>query len=328
MGFQLVLSYQKILITGCNGFIGKSLTERCLANGCTVLGVIRDPSRKVGLKDIPLKYVGEIGPSTDWKDTLRGVDAVVHLAGISETAGKTIKKQYFYQVNTAGTEHLARCAAKAGVRRFVFISTIKIHGEVSDVALRETDSPNPFSSYAASKLKAETAVREISLKTGMEYVILRPAVVYGPGVRGSFLKLMTWIAKGIPLPFGAIKNRRSFLFIGNLIEGIMNSLTHPRAACKTFLVADPDPLSTPELIRRVSNSLAIRQRLYYFPVFMLKILFVICNRKKEFMSLAGSLWADTSSIQKEIGWRPTASIKTGIQITVSWFRDKAIGVIL
>jgi len=322
-----VLSHQKILITGCNGFIGKPLSERCLASGGRVVGVVRNPSKQMSIKGISLKCVGEIGPDTDWGETLKGVEAVIHLAGIADTSGKTASVRRIHQVNAAGTEHLARCAAHAGVRRFVFISSIKVHGETCEALIRETDPLNPCSDYAASKMNAETAIWEISNTTGMEAVILRPAVVYGPGVKGGFFQLMSWIAKGTPLPLGAIQNRRSILFIDNLIEGIMNALTHASAAGKTFLVADPDALSTPELIRRLSNSLSVSARLYDVPVSLLRLLAVVCGRKKEWMSLTGSLWADTSKIQEEIGWRPTASVETGIQKTALWFRENATGVI-
>ncbi|MEJ5359716.1 MAG: NAD-dependent epimerase/dehydratase family protein [Desulfobacterales bacterium] len=327
MGLRLVLNHQKIVITGCNGFIGKLLTAKCLAMGCNVVGVVRNPTRELDVKGIMLKPIGEIGPYTDWNETLKAAEAVVHLAGISDTSGKKIQKRRLHQVNVEGTEHLALCAAHAGVRRFVFVSSIKVHGESCEAPVRETDPPNPFSDYAVTKVMAEKAIWEISNTTGMEAVILRPALVYGPGVKGGFRKLMDWVAKGMPLPLGAIKNRRSILFIDNLIEGIMAALTHPRAAGKTFLVADPEALSTPDLIRRLSHSLSVKERLYNIPVCLLRLLFVISGRKKEFMSLTRSLWADTSRIQEAIGWRPTASVETGIRKTALWFRENAGGSI-
>lgn len=324
MGLRLVLRNQKVAITGSNGFIGKPLTARCLASGAHVVGVLRQPSKQIDLKGITLKYVGEIGPDTDWEEALNGVEAVVHLAGISDASKKIASVQKIHQVNALGTEHLARCAAHSGVRRFVFLSSIKVHGETCETPIRETDPIGPCSEYAASKLKAETAIWRICNTTGMEAVILRPALVYGPGVKGGFLKLMSWIAKGMPLPLGAIRNRRSILFLDNLIDGIMNTLTHAGAAGKTFLVADPDPLSTPELIRMLSNSLAVKTRLYSIPVFLLRMLFLASGRKKEFLSLAGSLWADTSRIQEEIGWKPDVSVETGIRKTAFWFRESGV----
>ncbi len=234
MGLRLVLRNQKVAITGSNGFIGKPLTARCLASGAHVVGVLRQPSKQIDLKGITLKYVGEIGPDTDWEEALNGVEAVVHLAGISDASKKIASVQKIHQVNALGTEHLARCAAHSGVRRFVFLSSIKVHGETCETPIRETDPIGPCSEYAASKLKAETAIWRICNTTGMEAVILRPALVYGPGVKGGFLKLMSWIAKGMPLPLGAIRNRRSILFLDNLIDGIMNTLTHAGAAGKTF----------------------------------------------------------------------------------------------
>lgn len=258
---------------------------------------------------------------------MKEVEAVIHLAGISGSAGKTTPVRQIDRVNAAGTAHLARCAARAGVRRFVFLSSIKVHGEACETPIRETDPFSPCSDYAASKMKAETALWKISNTSGMEAVILRPALVYGPGVKGGFFQLMRWIAKGMPLPLGAVRNRRSILFMDNLIEGILNALTHPGAAGKTFLVADPEALSTPELIRKLSDSLSVRTRLYNVPVSWLRLLAVACGRKKEFLSLTGSLWADTARIQEEIGWRPTASVDTGIQKTALWFREQAHGVI-
>ncbi len=329
MGIFLVLKNLRVLITGSEGFIGKALSDQCLLSGVHVTEVVRKRPKASNSSRVPQQIIADIGPETDWKEALQGIDAVVHLAAKTEIGqnGKGARRDLF-QVNVAGTEHLARCAAKAGVRRFVFISSIKVHGETSRRPLRESDEPNPASRYVVSKLEAERSLSRISASSGMELVVLRPPLVYGPGVKGGFLMLMNWIAHGRPLPLQSIKNRRSLIYIDNLVDGILTSLTHPRAAGKIFLIADPEPLSTPDLIRRLAAALAVNPRLYACPPFLLRIVCRLTGRKKELRSLTESLMADTSSIQTEIGWNAPIPLGKGLSTTADWFRSGHNGDLL
>jgi nucleoside-diphosphate-sugar epimerase len=311
-----------LLITGCNGFIGRSLAEACLSEGWQVRGGIRSAQRAVCLPGkVQPAAVGDIGPGTDWSEALRGVDAVVHLAAkVHEAGGKGSEAEY-YGMNTAGTARLARSAAEAGVKRLVFISTLKVHGEQSSSAFRENDPPDPRGAYAISKNEAENVLREISARTGLEAVILRPPLVYGPGVKANFLKLLGMIARGVPLPFKTIENRRSLVYLGNLVNGVLACLAHPAAAGKTYLIADEEPVSTPELIRETAYALGVTPKLFRSPAVFLDMAAFLFGKSELLHRLTGSLWADTGTIRMELGWRPKFTLAEGLRETASWYRE-------
>ncbi|MDQ1253894.1 MAG: UDP-N-acetyl-alpha-D-quinovosamine dehydrogenase, partial [Euryarchaeota archaeon] len=221
----------KILVTGATGFVGKALCKRIASNGWHVRGVVRSAEQAANLSaGVEVVQMESIGADTDWSDALAGVDAVVHLAARVHVMqdNATDPLSAFRQVNVAGTERLARMAAKAGVRRFIFLSSIGVNGNIThDQPFIEEDKPRPYSPYTLSKFEAEQVLRRIASETGMEVVIIRAPLVYGPKNPGNILQLLHVIAKGWPLPFASIKNLRSFIFIGNLVDAIITCINHP-----------------------------------------------------------------------------------------------------
>lgn len=248
----------KALVTGATGFVGKALCAGLSASGYGVVPAVRCNS------GLPHEMVvGNLDASTDWRSALSGCDAVVHLAARVHVMDDTSQNPLalYRETNTEATLNLARRAAQAGVKRFIFISTIKVNGEGRDEPYRETDAPAPKDAYAISKWEAEQGLQRIARETGLEVVILRPPLVYGPGVKANFLRLMRTVEKGWPLPLGAIRNRRSLLYLGNFVDAIRLCVEHPAAAGQTFLVDDGQPVSTPDLIRAVAHAMGRPARL-------------------------------------------------------------------
>ena len=314
---------RRILVTGASGFIGRALCARLLADGFLVRGVVRELSRSVslpqGMKIVP---IGSIGPDTDWTDVMNGIDSVIHLAArvhiMQERAMDPL--QEFRRVNFHGTERLARQAAQSGVKRFVFMSTIGVNGSTSGSrAFNESDDLGPHNPYAVSKLDAELGLREISAKTGMEVVVVRAPLVYGPGNPGNFLRLLNAVANGWPLPVAAINNRRSLIYLGNLIDAVMRCITHPRAAGQVYLASDGDDVSTPELIRRVAAALGRRARLFPFPPALMHMAGNLLGKSAAIESLLGSLTIDSGKIRRELEWKPPYSMEEGLKETAEWY---------
>ena len=267
----------------------------------------------------------DIGPETDWRAPLEGAHAVVHLAArvhqLSDLASNPL--QAYRAINTAGTLNLADQAAQAGVKRFVFISTAKVWGEQSgDRPFDETSPARPDDPYGISKWEAEIGLQQIAQKTGMEYVALRPPLVYGPGVKANFLRLIRWIDRGYPLPFAAIHNRRSLIGLGNLIDAIATCIDSPAAANQTFGIADGAPLSTPDLIRSLATQLHRPARLFPISPTLLQFVARRVGRETEIARLTENLELDTSHIASRLGWRPPESPEIGFARTVSWYRGQ------
>jgi nucleoside-diphosphate-sugar epimerase len=265
--------------------------------------------------------VGDIGPETDWHVALGGVEAVVHLAARVHVMRDTSVDPLaaFRAVNTEGTLNLARQAAAAGVKRFIFVSSIKVNGEGRDSPYTEFDLPAPQDAYAISKWEAEQGLREIESATGMEVVILRPPLVYGPGVGANFLRLMRSVERGWPMPFGRVDNRRSLLYLGNFTDAIRVCLDHPAAAGKTFLVSDGDDVSSADLIRRLALAMCRPARLLPVPPSWLRAAGVLFGRGAEVDRLLGSLCVDSSQIRRELGWRPPFSMDEGLRQTADYY---------
>jgi UDP-glucose 4-epimerase len=222
----------------------------------------------------------------------------------------------FRSINTVATLNLARQAAQVGVKRFVFVSSIKVNGEGRAVPYRETDAPAPEDAYAISKWEAEQGLRQIERETGMEVVILRPPLVYGPGVKANFLRLIQVVKRGWPLPLGAIRNRRSLLYLGNFVDAIRLCVEHPAAAGQTFLLDDGEPVSTPELIRALARAMGRPARLLAVPVSALEFAGMLLGRRAAVARLMGSLWVDGSAIRSRLGWTPLFSMEAGLAATV------------
>jgi UDP-glucose 4-epimerase len=308
-----------VLITGVNGFVGRALCAELLRGDHSVRGALRkiegSPER-VGGKPI---VVGAINATTDWKAGLAGCDVVVHLAArvhvMDDKASDSLAE--FRKVNTEGTLNLARQAAQAGVKRFVFVSTIKVNGEGRDAPYRETDLAAPEDAYAISKWEAEQGLNRISRDTGLEVVILRPPLVYGPGVKANFLRLMQIIQRGWPLPLGAIRNRRSLLYLGNFVDAIRVCIEHPDAAGQTFLLDDGEPVSTPDLIHALARAMGQPARLPAVPVGLLEFAGALLGKRAAVARLAGSLYVDSSLIRSRLGWAPPFTMEAGLAATVA-----------
>lgn len=304
----------KLLLTGATGFVGTALSARLVILGYEVVPTVR------GKSGLPNEVVvGNLDASTDLGIALAGCDAAVHLAArvhvMSDNSENPLAQ--YRATNTEATLNLARQAAAAGVKRFVFISTIKVNGEGRDAAYRETDTPVPEDAYAISKWEAEQGLLRIAQETGLEVVILRPPLVYGPGVKANFRRLLDTVARGWPLPLGAIRNRRSLLYLGNFIDAIRVCIEQPAAAGQTFLVDDGQPVSTPDLIRAVAHAMGRPAHLLAVPVGVLEFAGTLLGKRGAVQRLTGSLWVDSSLIRARLGWTPPYSMAAGLAATVA-----------
>jgi nucleoside-diphosphate-sugar epimerase len=258
----------------------------------------------------------------EMQQVLDGVQVVIHLAArVPVIAGHESNQLHdFYRVNTDWTERLARAAVGQGVRRFVYMSSIKVNGEQSLVPFTEADPPNPQDPYGVSKCEAERALATVSSQTGLETVVIRSPLVYGPGVGGNFLQLMNFVRKGIPLPLARVENRRSLIYRGNLVDALIRSAQDDRAAGRTYLVSDGEDLSTPELVRRLAKALALRSCLWPAPLSALQWFGQVVGREAMLERLLGSLQVDSSKIRRELDWHPPFRLDQGIAETATWFR--------
>jgi nucleoside-diphosphate-sugar epimerase len=322
VGLQVVVSNGSLLITGCNGFIGQALARRCLVEKKAVKGSARSVTKSNSLPEgVTPVIIKDVGPHSDWFKALSGVTEVVHLAAKVHNlkkSGDNSEEDYF-RTNIAGTAHLARAAADAGVRRMVFLSTIKVCGEGREEPYTEADGSAAQDTYSFSKLEAENVLREISCRSQLETVVLRPPLVYGPEVGANFLRLIQLVERRVPLPFASVSNRRSLIFIENLVDAILSCLRQPEAAGKTYLVADSESPSTPELITQIAEMLGVPAKLFFFPPAALRWAATLFGKQKESDRLLGSLVADTSKIRREIGWSPKFAQREGLRATVEWY---------
>lgn len=304
----------KILVSGASGFVGRALCGHLKTHGHAVVPAVRNAS---GIVDEVI--IGNIDSATNWTTALKVCDAVVHLAARVHVMDDTAQDPLalYRATNTDATLNLARQAALAGVKRFVFISSIKVNGEGRDTPYLETDLAAPEDAYAISKWEAEQGLWQIAQETGLEVVILRPPLVYGPGVKANFLRLLQIVARGWPLPLGTIRNRRSLLYLGNFADAIRISLEHPAAAGQTFLIDDGQPVSTPELIRAVAHAMGRPERLLAVPVGMLQFAGALIGKQAAVARLTSSLWVDSSLIRSRLDWTPPFTLEAGLAETVA-----------
>ncbi|WP_018951797.1 SDR family oxidoreductase [Thioalkalivibrio sp. AKL12] len=311
----------RALVTGATGFVGSGLVDRLDADGVAVRGALRSEVAAAGSFEPVM--VGSIDGATDWGDALAGMEAVVHLAArvhVLDEPG-TDPLEAFRRVNVEGTLRLARQAAEAKVRRFVFVSSIGVNGNETVRPLTEGDPPSPQEPYAVSKREAEDGLRGLAAETGMELVIIRPPLVYGPGAPGNFGSLLRWVHKGVPLPLGAAtQNRRSLVALDNLVDLIVTCLEHPAAAGETFLVADGEDVSTAGLLRKVGDALERPARLVPVPVWMLRAGAAALGKGEMARRLLGSLQVDASKAREVLGWVPPVSLDEGLRRAVAPLR--------
>ena len=307
----------KILVTGASGFVGKSLAAELFRQGYAIGAAVR--STKSQINNAEVVVVGEIDGNTDWTNALPSVDVVIHLAArvhvMKENFANPLAE--FRKVNVEGTRHLAQSAANTGVKRFVYVSSVKVNGEQTDLSpFTELDIPNPQDPYGVSKLEAEQALHKISAETNLEVVIVRSPLVYGANVKGNFAQMIKVLAKGIPLPLSAVRNLRSLVYIENLVSALILCSTHPNAAGKAYLVSDGEDISTAELLRQLGEAMGQPARLFSCSPTLLKLAGRLIGKSEQLDRLLGSLQVDSSKIRKELGWVPIVSFAEGIKKTV------------
>lgn len=322
----------KFLVTGANGFIGKVLCSELALHGQFVRAALRSADSK--LENCELASVGSIEGGTDWRNALRNIDVVIHLAAHVHITEDPVADSLaeFLKVNLHGTENLAQQASRAGVKRLVYVSSVKVNGESTSLAgnycasdsrkqkmFTETSSPDPQDSYAMSKWLAEMALQRIGKETGLEVVVVRPPLTYGPGVKGNFLKLLAAIEKGMPLPLAGAMNARSLVYVGNLVDALIACATHPSAAGQIYLISDGTAVSTAALVDKMAHALGRPNRSFYVPPKLLRGVAALLGRTAQVNRLIGALVLSDASIRSDLGWMPPYSFEQGLQATVDWY---------
>ncbi len=306
----------KVLVTGASGFVGKTLCDALEATGISYIPVTRKLTRQFYDKQV---IVEELTSTTSWSDVLEKVDAVVHLANRAHVMRDASAEPYneYKAVNVDATLNLANQAIKAGVKRFIFVSSIKVNGEfTTSKPFNESDKPKPEDDYGKTKYEAELALKELCADSNMELVIIRPPLVYGPRVKANFLNLIKLCNINLPLPFRAINNKRSFIYIENLVSFLVLCIKHPRAANQTFLISDNDDQSTTSLIATIRTQLNKPICLLPIPKSILNILFILLGKKSLINRLLNNLQIDSSKAKNLLDWEPPFTFKQGIERTI------------
>lgn len=308
-----------LLITGANGFVGRALISKLaletnhFVRASVRKKIIQFPSQIEVLENM------DASSNTNWTDALRDIDVVIHLLARVHVMDDKVADPLleFRNINVNATIALANAAAKLGIKRFIFLSSVKVNGESTfHKPFSESDLPHPQDAYAISKWEAEEALRKISKDTGMEIVIIRSPLVYGPNVKANFLKMMQYIKRGIPLPLGAIQNKRSLIGVDNLVDFIATIISHPNAANQTFLISDDEDISTTDLLRRIGKYIGRPARLIPLHPKILSFLFNILGRQDFGDRLLGSLEIDITKAKKLLAWSPPKTLDEGLRATI------------
>lgn len=306
-----------VMVTGGTGFVGRVLIDRLVRDKRFIPRAASRREDRCSFGAGEQVRIGDLGSDTDWRAAVAGVSTVVHLAARVHVMqeSEADSTDVFRKANVEGTLSLARQAVEAGVRRLVFVSSIKVNGEATlpDRAFTPTDSPRPQDPYAVSKWEAEEGLRQLARQTGLEVVIVRPPLVYGPGVRANFRRLINLVQRGLPLPLGAVNNKRSLVAVDNLVDLLTHCIDHPAAAGQTFLVSDGEDLSTPELIRRLAKALGRPARLIAVPPALLRLAGRLTRRAQEVERVIGSLQVDISHACETLDWRPPVAVDEALR---------------
>jgi UDP-glucose 4-epimerase len=302
-----------VLVTGASGFVGRHLVPLLAANGWVVRRAVRTPPQD--RNDV---MIDTLGPTTDWREAVAGVDAVVHLAARVHHQKEEHAIELYHSVNVGGTLHLARTAVAAGVREFIFISTILVHGRSNNgrPPFREDDTLTPRGLYGMSKAAAEAGLKELVAGSGMRVTVVRPPMIYGAGAKGNFALLEKAVKRRVPLPLANVRNRRAFLSVENLASFVLHRLSHPGRDFDVFLVADSEQVSTPQFIERLAQAAQTSPRLFWVPKPLLSTLLMASGRSEANDSLLGSLELDLSKVST-IGWQPPVSLDEGLRLALS-----------
>lgn len=317
---------KKVLVTGASGFVGQALCKALVSRGFDVLVAVRSAAQPHNLKGVSVALTGDIGPDTEWSGALPGVDTIFHLATSTPPAGEPAPRnpaKEFLRVNAEGTRRLALAAAAAGVRRLVFTSSVMVYGEAQRAGqLEESIMPAPGEPYGRSKLEAERILTELSADSGLETVIVRIPLVYGPSTRGQLLRLMRVCSWPFPLPFANVQNQRSMIYVDNLADALIHCAAYPDAAGQTFFVRDNEDISTPKLIALLRKALGRPPLLFPVPGCFLR---PFDRFIKRYISIAISLnssTVDDSRIRKAIGWHAPFSLNEGLEETAAWYGNE------
>lgn len=315
----------KVLLTGATGFVGRGLLERLAAEpGLRLAVAVRSPLGGE-FPGVEVHPIDGLEGARDWRPTLRGVDVIVHAAArvhvMRETSADPLAA--FRAINLQATLDLARQAAAAGVRRFIFISSVKVNGEATlpGRPFRADDAPAPADPYGVSKLEAERALAALAAETGLEVVVIRPPLVYGPGVGANFAALMRAVQRQVPLPFAWVRNKRSLVSRDNLVDLVRVCLAHERAANQVFLASDDDDLSTAELCRHLAVALGVPSRQLPVPEFLLHGAAALLGRREQAQRVLGSLQVSVDKNRELLGWRPPVGVAQALAVTASWYRE-------
>lgn len=311
------MAIMRILVTGANGFVGKNLCAALAQQGFFVRAATRKSlSQKEGFETVT---IGDIDGLTDWAYALSNVDVVIHLAARVHMMKEESENpsMAYHTVNVEGTLNLARQAVCHGVKRFIFLSSVKVNGEQTSQGkpFKETDIPNPQDDYGVSKLQAEEGLFLIAKKSGMEIVVIRPPLVYGSGVKANFANMFNAVQHGFPLPFGNINNKRSLVYVDNLISLIICCIGHPAAANQLFFVSDGKDLSTTELLNACATALGLKAKLLPVPQNWLRFLIKLLGKDKIAQRLCDSLQVDLCKARQYLGWVPPISLSDGLKTT-------------
>jgi nucleoside-diphosphate-sugar epimerase len=315
----------RVLVTGGSGFVGSVLCSSLFAQGYAVRAAVRSAGSMLSADGLDVMAVDEVGTQTDWSAALQDVDCVIHCAARAHVMHETDADALaaYRAVNVEGTRRLAEQAAAVGARRLVYLSSIKVNGESTDGLPRpfgaRNDEVNPEDPYGVSKWEAEQALWAVSAQTGLDVVVVRPPLVYGPGVKGNLLRLLRWVARGVPLPLGAVHNQRSLVGLSNLVDLLLRCAEHPAAAGQTFLASDGRDLSTPQLIRLMAEGMNRSARLLPVPVALLRAGGSLLGKRGEIDRLVGSLQVDSSYTQAQLGWTPPVSVEDGVREMARWY---------